>query len=105
MQLFDGYFEWDTRKNEANIKKHGISFDEAAMIFEGPILSFVDLREDYEGHDGHLEVREISIGSLEGRTVLVVAHTDRIGNIRIISARRAGKREAKRYHEYCKKNH
>ena len=40
-------FEWDRDKNEANLKKHGIGFDEAKHIFDGPTLTRADDRQDY----------------------------------------------------------
>lgn len=89
-------FEWNEDKNKINFSKHGIWFEEAAMIFEGDIITFSDLRHDY-GED-----RLISIGSINGIICIVVAHTDRNGKIRIISARRANKKERIRYEQYIK---
>jgi uncharacterized protein len=86
-------FEWDEAKNKANISKHGISFERASLIFRGPVFSVVDDREDYG------EWREISIGMADGFAVLTVAHTDRNGIVRIISARPATRRERARYEE------
>ncbi len=80
-------FEWDERKNRLNIEKHGISFDTARKIFEGPVLAWIDNRKDYG------EIREISLGKVEGQVLLTVAHTDRNQNIRIISARVASQKE------------
>ena len=74
-------FKWDSAKNEANLKKHGISFDEARHIFDGPTLTRVDDRQDYG------ENRDISLGALSPDAVLVVVHTERGGKIRLISAR------------------
>ncbi|MDA1076106.1 MAG: BrnT family toxin [Proteobacteria bacterium] len=87
-------FEWDQAKDAANLKKHGISFDEASRIFSGPVLSRIDDRQDYG------ETREISLGELGGAVVIVVAHTDRNETIRIISARLASRAERKVYYEY-----
>ncbi|MFQ5565332.1 MAG: BrnT family toxin [Paracoccaceae bacterium] len=86
-------FEWNPAKNAANIAKHGVSFEQAARIFDGPMLTWADDRDDYG------EMREISIGLLDGIAMLVVAHTDRGEVTRIISARRALKHERKRYEE------
>ena len=80
-------FEWDPAKNDANIAKHGVSFEQAKRIFDGPVLTGGDNR----GYHG--EMREISIGLLDGIATLVVAHTDRDGITQIISARRALKSE------------
>ena len=86
-------FEWDEKKNRANVEKHGVSFKTASRIFEGSVLSAIDDRTDYG------EVREISIGAIDGIVVLVVVHTDRDGKTRIISARRANRTERQRYDE------
>lgn len=90
-------FEWDEEKNKANIAKHGISFDEAALIFSGPTVTEIDNRWDYD------EIREISIGQLPGQVIVVVAHTERNDITRLISARLAIRSERNRYHDYCKK--
>lgn len=90
-------FEWDDKKDQANFEKHGIRFEEAALIFQGITLTVRDEREDYA------ERREISIGQLSAKAIIVVVHTDRQGVTRLISARPAGRRERKRYDEYCKK--
>ncbi len=87
-------FEWDRDKNEANLKKHGIGFDEAKHIFDGPTLTRVDDRQDYG------ESRGISLGALSPDAVLVVVHTQRGNKIRLISARKANRRERKVYHDH-----
>ena len=79
-------FEWDPEKNRQNLAKHGISFEEASTIFEGPVLSLED-----EGAYG--EVRERSYGLLRGVVVVCVIHTLRGERTRIISARKATKAE------------
>jgi len=84
-------FEWDDDKYRQNIAKHGISFEDAIRIFDGFTVSLIDERFDYG------EVREISIGLVNGCAVLVVVHTDRKGKMRIISARPAIKSERKMY--------
>ena len=86
-------FEWDEDKNRANLEKHGVSFQTASRIFEGPVLTAEDDRFDYG------EVRENSIGLVDGSLFLLVTHTDRTGKIRIISARPAKSRERNRYEE------
>ncbi len=87
-------FDWDSAKNESNLKKHGISFDEAKHIFDGPTLTRVDDRQDYG------ENRDISLGRLSPDAVLVVVHTERGGKIRLISARKANRREGKVYYDH-----
>lgn len=89
-------FEWDDTKDALNRAKHGISFDEAKTIFEGPVLTREDDRKDYG------ETRLLSMGLLSGVVVIVVAHTNRRGHIRIISARKANRTERKVYHDYLK---
>ena len=86
-------FEWDYDKNQANIRKHGLDFDDAWEIFEGPWVIDLDLRIDY-GED-----RWILIGLLGSRAV-VVTFTLRVPQtIRIISLRKASRHERKRLEE------
>ena len=87
-------FEWDENKNRQNLKKHKISFEEAIEIFNGIVFTTIDERYDYG------EFREISIGAIQGVVIVTVAHTERNGNIRIISARKATPKERKDYYEY-----
>lgn len=86
-------FEWDHDKNLSNITKHGISFEQAQLIFFGPTVDVVDDRTDYG------ETRIISFGLLEDVVILSVTHTDRAGRIRLISARKASRKERRLYHE------
>ena len=88
-------FEWDPAKNELNLRKHGLSFEEAASIFSGPVLSGPDR------HDG--EEREKSFGLLGGAVVVCVIHTERNGKNRIISARKATPNERKLFDDYLKR--
>ena len=90
-------YEWDEDKNRANKKKHGIGFEEAKKIFDGPVLTREDDREDYG------EERFLSMGMVGSHAVVIVAHTDRAGVTRIISARKATKTEQGMYHEKLKK--
>lgn len=87
-------FEWDENKNQSNYEKHGIYFEEATEVFKSDCLTWVDDRKYYG------ETREITIGEMSKNIVLVLAHTDRFGNIRIISARKANERERSKYYEY-----
>jgi len=89
-------FEWDAEKNAFNIKKHGISFEEAKCIFDGLVFTAQDTREEYG------EARFISVGSMGGAVVFVVVHTLRDGRIRLISARKASHKERKTYHDCLK---
>ena len=82
--------EWDDAKNRSNLAKHGLSFDDAELVFAGPCVTFVDERLDYG------ELRLISLGMLTGRLV-VIAHAPRGGATRIISMRKGNRREQKLY--------
>lgn len=86
-------FEWDEAKNQRNIEKHGVDFEIALGIFAGPVLTVVDARNDYG------EVRRISIGMIGQGAVLTVVHTDRHGANRLISARRASRKERMLYEQ------
>lgn len=87
-------FDWDPEKNRTNLAKHGISFDEAIHIFDGPVLTRPDDREDYG------ENRDISLGALWPDGVLVVVHIERGETIRLISARKANRRERNAYYDH-----
>ena len=87
-------FEWDEIKNAENRSKHGISFEEAIEIFDGIVFTRIDYRFDYG------ETREISIGAIQGFVIVVVVHTERQEATRIISARKATKKERRQYYEY-----
>lgn len=85
-------FEWDETKNRFNRKKHGIWFEEAQTVFDDPLgRLFRD--------EGEIEERYILIGTSRYFQVLVVVHCYRSNDskIRIISARRATKRERTYY--------
>ena len=87
-------FEWDENKAEANFKKHKVGFEEAKTIFNDPLLLTF---QDFEHSNG--EQRQLSIGlSARGR-VLIVVHTDRGKNIRLISGRKATPNERKIYEQ------
>ena len=83
-------------KNQVNIEKHGIDFADVADIFNHPMLTLLDEREDY-GED-----RWVSIGWIKS-VIGVVIYTERIDHvIRIISARKATKNEVRRYEKSIK---
>lgn len=86
-------FQWDEKKNELNREKHGIDFNDASKVFERPTLEEFDDRKDYG------EVRYNSIGQMDDGTCINVTHTERDGDIRIISARCADKNEREQYQE------
>ena len=89
-------FEWDEQKNQINIQKHGISFEDAKAIFEDVRITAVDTRQSYG------EIRKISLGTIHGR-VCVVVYTEREGVTRIISTGKANQRERRRYNEFIKR--
>ena len=87
-------FEWDDAKAERNADKHGISFAEASTVFGDPLsltIADPDHSED--------ENRCLILGTSSPGRLLVVAHTERGDNIRIISARRATRRERQSYEQ------
>jgi uncharacterized DUF497 family protein len=90
-------FEWDPTKAANNLRKHGVSFQTAARVFADPYA----LVEQDRIENG--EERWQTIGVVEGVLMLMVAHAVReqgdIEVIRIISARRANRRERRRYEE------
>ena len=85
-------FEWDPRKSEINIRKHGIPFNEAATVF-GDELAITVLDPDHSDD----EERFITIGWSNHRRLLMVSHTDRDDRVRIISARELTSSERKAY--------
>ena len=86
-------FEWDEDKRIANLAKHNFDFTDAALIFIDPYrVTFKDSRKNYG------EIREHTIGIFENELIVSVIHTDRSGRTRIISARRANKKERRIYY-------
>lgn len=85
-------FEWDDRKADYNLQKHGVSFREAATVFYDPLaITFTD--PDHADD----EDRFIVIGMSAHGRLLMVAHTDRGNRIRIISARTLKPKERRLY--------
>jgi uncharacterized DUF497 family protein len=81
-------FEWNTEKSEKNIRKHGVSFQEALTVFRDALsLTYPDVDHSAD------EDRYLIIGLSSFGNVLVISHTFRNDNIRIISARKATKKE------------
>ena len=90
------YFEWDDKKAAINHRKHGVRFEEAARAFDDPFAISVQDRI------GNGEQRWQTMGMTDGYLLLLVAHTVRSENegietVRIISARRADRKERRRY--------
>ena len=96
MTIGNEFYEWDSEKEAANIKKHGINFDTAILVFEDD--SRIEWRD--EAHS-ETEDRYNTIGMVHD--VLFVVYTERGTKTRIISARLATKAERRRYHDYYKK--
>jgi uncharacterized protein len=91
-------FEWDEKKNKANLKKHKISFEMAVYVFsDEEAITIFD-----EEHSSD-ENRWVTIGRIKNSNIIVVIHTERIRKnyeyIRIISARKADKEETNFYFE------
>ena len=87
-------FEWDEEKAKANFRDHRVNFDEAATVFSDP-LSITVADPDHSVD----EQRYVDIGRSDSGRLLVVAYTERGRNIRIISCRRATRRERRRYED------
>ncbi|MGO9262227.1 MAG: BrnT family toxin [Bryobacteraceae bacterium] len=99
MNGFDLEIEWDSAKAEANVRKHGVSFNLASTVLRDP-LSVTTLDEVH----GELEERWITVGRAVTGECLVVAHTwieldANTAKARIISARRAENSERREYEE------
>ena len=88
-------FEWDSRKARSNLAKHGVGFQETSTIFGDPLsLTIPDPEHSLS------EERYITVGRAFSGKLLVVVHTERGDNIRIVSARRASRRERKFYEKF-----
>jgi uncharacterized DUF497 family protein len=87
-------YEWDPEKAKENLRKHGVSFDDAATVFRDPrALTFPD------PHHSNGEEREITIGYSIKNQVVFLAHCQRGNRVRIISARKATRRERGQYEQ------
>lgn len=86
--------EWNQEKALKNRRKHGVSFHQAITVLEDPLST------TYRDPDHSVkERRYVTFGESADGRILVVAHADRRGAVRIISARRATPRERKHYEE------
>jgi len=88
-------YTWDPRKNRRNIARHGIAFEDAVRIFDGPTLERVDDRFEYG------EVRVYAIGLIGGVEITVIYANVSRGERRIISAWKAERHEREAYWENC----
>lgn len=87
-------YQWDPRKATTNLRKHGVGFPEASTVFLDPLaVTFPDPDHSVQ------EQRFLTFGMSARGRVLVVAHADTESEIRIISARRATRRETHGYAE------
>ena len=89
-------FEWDPVKAQSNLRKHGVLFEDAMLVFEDPNAILEPERIDETG-----ELRWRALGLARGTAVLMVAHVIRQDSggevVRPISARRADRKERNRY--------
>jgi uncharacterized protein len=87
-------FEWDPKKAVRNLHKHGVSFEEAATVFEDPLATY------YEDPDHSItERRHLTIGKSANGRLIHVAFANRAERIRIIQARKLTKNERRQYEE------
>ncbi|CAI8873034.1 MULTISPECIES: BrnT family toxin [Kosakonia] len=88
-------FEWDATKATSNLRKHGIRFEDAVFVFDDP--QHLSIQDRFENG----EYRWQTIGLVHGVIVILVAHTIRFESghevVRIISARKADRKERSRY--------
>jgi uncharacterized protein len=87
-------FEWDGEKAKQNLKKHRVSFEEAASVFYDSMSATFNDPAHSIG-----EYRYITVGLSSTNRIIVVSHTDRGNSIRIISARLATNKERKKHEE------
>ena len=87
-------FEWDPKKATANVKKHGVTFQEAATIFGDPLAITFD-----DPDHSMSENRYITFGLSIQKRLIVVSHTERGGRTRIINARLMDRKERRIYEE------
>ena len=85
-------FEWDEKKADDNLRKHGVSFDEAKTVFNDPFSVTI-----YDPDHSSDEQRYIDIGLSSKGRLIVVSYSERGERIRIISSREAKKKEQREY--------
>jgi uncharacterized DUF497 family protein len=85
-------FEWDARKERANLEKHGVSFPEASTVFGDPLAATIPDPDHSEG-----EARFVTMGYSASNRLIVVSHTEEGDTVRIIGAREATSHERKTY--------
>jgi uncharacterized DUF497 family protein len=87
-------FEWDNRKDASNLKKHGVTFREAASVFGDPLATTFD-----DPDHSISEHRLLTFGVTRTGKWVIVSHTERNGSMRIISARLMQKHERAIYEQ------
>lgn len=85
-------FEWDLHKNQSNLKKHDVSFEEAMTVFDDRLAVIIE--DDFHSIS---EFREIIVGQSSKNRLLYVVFTEKRAYIRIISARKLTSAERRRY--------
>lgn len=88
-------YVWDRRKADSNLRKHRIAFDEAITVFSDPLARIFADPDHSEA-----EQREIIVGYNSANVLLVISFTERDGNVRLISARRASAKERHAHETY-----
>ena len=92
--MFGIAFEWDPKKDSANLRKHDVGFAEASTVFDDPLSTTIPDPDHAVG-----EERFVIVGMSGKRRLLIVVHTDKGERIRLISARLATKHERHKYEE------
>jgi uncharacterized DUF497 family protein len=87
-------FEWDAKKANENLKKHGVAFEEALTVFADPLARIFDDPDHSED-----EPRELIIGHSANQRLLIVSFTEREPRTRIIGARQATAHERRDYEQ------
>ena len=101
MYILNPRFEWDNSKAAKNRSRHGILFEAAITAFDDPL----QLRFEDAAHSQMQEEREILIGKMDNGVIVVVVFTQREEVFRLISARRAERKEKNIYYENEKAHH
>jgi uncharacterized DUF497 family protein len=91
----DLQFTWDPAKATANLRKHGVSFEDASTVFRNPLAKVLP-----DPTHSEQEQRSLILGHSAGGRLLLVVFTERHDRIRIISAREASARERREYEEH-----
>jgi uncharacterized DUF497 family protein len=85
-------FEWDPQKADINLKKHGVSFEEAKTVFDDRL--YIDF---YDPDHSDIEHRYLIVGQSRRGRLLIVSYTEREDTLRLISARETTRKERKVY--------